>query len=287
MRDFDWKIISTLHTYKNITKTANILFIAQPTLTKRIQLIEEELGVSLIVRTTKGITLTAEGEYVAKKAEQILKHIDEIKLNFTNVSGGTVGTLRIGVPNSYAVFIMPKLLKEFSQLYPNIKFDIEIAPSNEIIKLVENHEVNVGFARGSYTTSLEKTLLSEDQVYLVNSTPIDLNNLPELPRIDYAREPSLEQAITTWWNQKYDKNAFVRMQVNHGNTAIAMVKQGLGYAFFSDKNFFKDSPELFSIPLIFSNGSYFTRKTHLYYLKEEPYNQVSLNFINFAKNFEY
>ena len=287
MRDFDWKIISTLHKYKNITKAANILFIAQPTLTKRIQLIEEELGVSLIVRTTKGVTLTAEGEYVARKAEQILKYIDEIKLNFTNVSGGTVGTLRIGVPNSYAEFIMPDLLSQFSALYPNIKFDMEIAASNEIIKLVENHEVNVGFARGSYTTSLEKVLLADDQVYLVNKEPIELDDLPDLPRIDYAREPSIEQAITTWWNQRYDRKALVRMQVNHGNTAIAMVKAGLGYAFFSDRNFFKDTPSLYSEPLIFTDGTYFTRKTHLYYTKEETYNQVALNFINFAKSFDY
>lgn len=287
MRDFDWKIISTLHKYKNITKTANILFIAQPTLTKRIQLIEEELGVSLIVRTTKGVTLTAEGEYVAQKAEQILKHIDEIKLNFTNFSGGTVGTLRIGVPNSYAVFIMPDLLSQFSALYPNIKFDIEIAASNEIIKLVENHEVNVGFARGSYATSLEKVLLAEDQIYLVNKSPIELDALPDLPRIDYAREPSLEQAISTWWEQRYTRKALVRMQVNHGNTAIAMVKAGLGYAFFSDRNFFKDTPSLYSEPLTFTDGTSFTRKTHLYYMKEETYNQVALNFINFAKSFEY
>ena len=287
MRDFDWKIIATLHKYKNISKTANILFIAQPTLTKRIQLIEEELGVSLVVRTTKGVTLTAEGEYVARKAEQILRAIDEIKLNFTNASGGTVGTLRIGVPNSYAVYIMPKLLKEFSDLYPNIKFDIEIAASNEIIKLVENHEVNVGFARGSYTTSLEKVLLADDQVFLVSKDPLDLDKLPELPRIDYAREPSIESAINTWWNQRYKEKPLIRMQVNHGNTAIAMVREGLGYGFFSDRNFFKDAPELYAQPLIFTDGTYFTRKTHLYYVKDETYNQVAMNFINFAKNFEY
>ena len=287
MRDFDWKIISTLHTYRNITKTANILFITQPALTKRIQAIEEELGVSLFVRTTKGISLTAEGEYVAEQAEEILKHIDKIKLNFANISGGTVGTLRIGVPNSLAVYVMPKLLREFSKLYPDIKFDIEISPSNEIIKLVENHEVNVGFARGTYVTSLERTLLSEDQVYIVNSEPIDLENLPGLPRIDFTREPSIEQAIKSWWNERYDISATVRMLVNNGNTAIAMVKEGLGYGFFADPNFYKNSPELHSLPLVFADGTSFTRKTHLYYTKDELVNKIALNFINFAKCYDY
>lgn len=75
MRDLDWEIIHTLHTYKNITKTADMLFIAQPTLTKRIQLIEEELRVSIIIRSSKGVTFTSEGEYVAKKAKQILDTI--------------------------------------------------------------------------------------------------------------------------------------------------------------------------------------------------------------------
>lgn len=287
MRDFDWQIISSLHTYKNITKAANVLFIAQPTLTKRIQLIEEELGVSIIVRNTKGITFTAEGEYIAQKADEILKCIDELKLNLSNISGGTVGTLRIGVPNSYAVYVLPNMLKEFSALYPDIKFDIVIAPSDKIISYVENHEINIGFARGTYVTPSEKYLLSVDQIYLVNLTPIELDKLPELPQIDYPREPYISKAIDIWWNQHFNKPANIRMKVNHGNSAVAMVKCGLGYAISSDKNFFKDDPNLFSLPLTYKNGSAFTRKTHLYYQKDQLHNKIAVNFIEFAKNFDY
>ena len=283
MRDFDWQIISALHTHKNITKAANILFIAQPTLTKRIQLIEEELGVNIIVRNTKGVSFTPEGEYIAQRTKDILKIIDEISLHLNNKSDGTVGTIRIGVPNSYAVYVIPNMLKEFSTLYPGIKFDIVIAPSNEIISLVENSEINLGFARGTYITSLEKSLLSVDQIYLVNLKPVELEDLAELPQIDYPREPYISKAIDIWWNQHFNKAANIRMKVNHGNTAMAMVKCGLGYAISSDKNFFKDDPDLYSLPLTHKDGTSFTRKTHLYYSRDQLQNKTAMHFIDFAK----
>jgi DNA-binding transcriptional LysR family regulator len=70
MRDQDWAIISKLHSEKNITRTADLVFMTQPTLTKRIQQIEEELGIALVTRSSKGVVFTPEGEYVAKKAEK-------------------------------------------------------------------------------------------------------------------------------------------------------------------------------------------------------------------------
>ena len=51
MRDYDWQILVTLHSTQSITKTAELLFISQPALTKRIQAIETELGVPLLIRS--------------------------------------------------------------------------------------------------------------------------------------------------------------------------------------------------------------------------------------------
>jgi DNA-binding transcriptional LysR family regulator len=91
MRDLDWQIIATLHSERNITKVAELLFITQPALTKRIQQIENELGTALITRSTKGVAFTSEGEYAAARAREILALIDDVKQHIeqTNlVEGG-------------------------------------------------------------------------------------------------------------------------------------------------------------------------------------------------------
>ena len=287
MRDLDWEIIHTLHTYKNITKTADMLFIAQPTLTKRIQLIEEELGVSIIIRSSKGVTFTSEGEYVAKKAKQILDTIEDVKFNLSNATGGTKGTLHIGVPNSYARFVLPSLIEKFSIKYPDIKLDVNTALSSEINKMAENREINIGFVRGNVTGDIEKLLVSEDQIYIVNNSPIELDNLPNLFQIDYTKEPTIVKATDVWWKQRFSKPPNIRMKVNHGDTCLAMIKHNLGYGIFSDKNFFKNDPSLFSIPLVYKDGSKFTRKTYLVYHKEEVYNALVNNFIDFIKEIDF
>lgn len=66
MDERDWQIISTLYKYKNITKTANTLFISQPALTARIKQIENELDVKLLQRSNKGVSFTSYGEYTAQ-----------------------------------------------------------------------------------------------------------------------------------------------------------------------------------------------------------------------------
>ncbi|MEA5083658.1 MAG: LysR family transcriptional regulator [Lachnospiraceae bacterium] len=287
MRDIDWQIISTLHEYKNITKAANLLFIAQPTLTKRIQLIEEELGVTIITRSTKGVSFTAEGAFIALKAQQILNTFNDIKLNISQSTNGEIGTLRLGVPNSYARFVLPSLIAKFTEIYKDIKLEIATALSSEVVNLVENREVDVGFVRGNFTTNLEKLEVSDDQIYIVSKSPINLENLPTIPQIEYTKEPTVIKATDIWWKQHFAKPPNIRMKVNHGDTCLAMIKQNLGYGIFSDKNFFKHDPSLFSLPLIYKDGTAFTRKTFLVYHKDDLHNTVLNNFVVFIDKYDF
>ncbi|WP_238933669.1 helix-turn-helix domain-containing protein [Brevibacillus choshinensis] len=70
MDDRDWQVLHILYNQKNITKTAQLLFITQPALTKRLMQIEEEFGVKIVNRGIKGVHFTPEGELLAKRAGQ-------------------------------------------------------------------------------------------------------------------------------------------------------------------------------------------------------------------------
>ena len=168
MRDFDWKILSTLYRTKNITKTAELLFITQPALTRRLQQIETELGTVLILRTNKGVSFTPNGKYIALKSVEILNTIEDIKTNITKASDGLRGTLRLGAPNSYIHFIIPELIEKFIQRYPDIHVEIHTNLSHELLKDLEAKELDISFVRGDIATVLEKKLLSNDQIYVIS-----------------------------------------------------------------------------------------------------------------------
>ena len=287
MRDQDWKIIASLHTTKSISKTAGLLFITQSALSKRIQLIEQELNTTLFIRTSKGVIFTPEGEFVAQRALSILETIEDVQHNLENFSKGQFGTLHLGAPNSYTRFVLPTLIHDYSEKYPNVKINITTALSDHVIQLTENRSVQIGFARGAVPTSLEKLLLSEDQIYIVNSHPIDLAELPELPQIEYVKEPSIIQATHQWWYQHYDRKPNIRMKVNHGDTCLAMIRHDLGYGIISDSRFFRDNPDLFALPMVNKDGTAFTRKTWLIYPPAELHNRLAANFIEYVRGLDF
>jgi len=135
MEERDWQIIKTLYEQKNITKTARVLYMSQPTLTARIKQIEESLGTKLLYRGNKGITFTETGEYTVKFAEHILGEMQELRETITNMQEDVAGTLRIAAPSILARYFLPKLLGRFQDMYPKTKFDVQIAQSSDVISL--------------------------------------------------------------------------------------------------------------------------------------------------------
>ena len=153
MRDFDWQILVTLHKTHNISKTAELLYVSQPTLTKRIQVIEDELGIPLIVRSRKGSVFTAEGERIAQKAESIVAAIQEIKEDVAKRNKGAKGVLRLGVPYSYVRYVLPALMAEYVKTRPGVEFDVITGLSDELTRRVEDDSLDLTFARYRWRTT--------------------------------------------------------------------------------------------------------------------------------------
>ena len=92
----DWEILRHLKESRNITKTAQELFLTQPTVTKRLKQIEQEFQTQLFIRHSKGIVLTPEGLFLTQKAGIFLSEYDNIKANIQCISRENIqGTLRL------------------------------------------------------------------------------------------------------------------------------------------------------------------------------------------------
>lgn len=77
MKDFDWELLHELYKNPNLTKVANVLYITQPTLTKRLQHIEAEFDVTIVERTPKGLEFTPEGKHLAEQPLEDLSQLLE------------------------------------------------------------------------------------------------------------------------------------------------------------------------------------------------------------------
>jgi len=269
MRDTDWDIIVTLHKTGSITKTAELLFISQPALTKRIQSIEGELGFPLLIRTRTGSVFTPEGEKIAKKADQLVGMLREIKGDASSLSSGGAQTLRVGFPYSFVRYLLPDILEKFTEKMPNVEVEIHTMASQELVKAVEDGIIDVCFARFNAEESfLQRMLFSRDQAYLVNRTPLAEEDIPKHPYISYNMNPGSASTVNRWWTEHYGGMPEARYKVTTGDACLALVRRGLGTGIFMDGRYFPPNTGLWKLPLKNADGSPVQRNTWVFYRAE-------------------
>ncbi|MCM3714185.1 LysR family transcriptional regulator [Halalkalibacter oceani] len=275
MRDQDWQIIKVLFQTKNITKAANQLFISQPALTNRIQQIEKEFGVQLIHRGRRGVHFTSEGEYLAKTADEMLLKIRLIKEDVKNIGKDVTGTLRIAVSHIFTRYKLPRLLKLFHNLYPDVEFQVIAGRSKDVFQLVSNNDVHIGFVRGDYTWHESKHLLFEETICVASQRNISMENLPSLARVNYQTEPLLKTTIDNWWRENYSQPPLIGMEVDKVDTCKEMVIHGLGYGIFPSA-ILDDRQDLYKMDLLDKDGKPVIRKTWMI-VKDDT---LQLNIVN-------
>ncbi|MEK3936021.1 LysR family transcriptional regulator [Sporosarcina sp. FSL W7-1349] len=282
MNERDWLIIHTLFQEKNITNTGKVLYISQPTLTKRLQQMETELGVKIVNRGVKGVQFTTEGEYLAKRAEELLETFRGIREEIDNFNHYIAGTLRLGVSNFISKYKLPEWLIAFGETYPDVDFHIETGYSKQINHLAYHQDVHIGFIRGDYNWPGEKVLLFEEALCIASLHPIRLEELPNMPRIDYQTDSLYKHLTDNWWAERYSQAPLTRVTVDRGDTCKEMVLSGLGYAILPSL-FLEDVPQVHQVPLQTKEGLPVTQKTWMIYHKSAEELHVVKAFVDYIK----
>ncbi len=112
--------IYAVYQEKSFSKAARKLYVSQPWLSAAVKKTEQELGAQIFDRGTSPISLTEDGEYYIRQIERILAVQREINEHFSELSAASTAHLRIGSSMFFCTYVLPKLLGEFRQLYPNI-----------------------------------------------------------------------------------------------------------------------------------------------------------------------
>ena len=263
MTERDFEILEMLNKTKNITHAADLLYINQSALSKRIVAIEQELGVTLMVRSRQGIHFTAEGEKVLHYTQEAKKQLELMKIDLKENNAVISGTLRAGISINYSQYNLPQILSEYKKKFPKVITHITTEYSRNIFLKIMNGEIDVAVVRGEFPWNENKILLEKENICLIYHNQDIGKNLSDFQYIGRKTDITFEREMAQWLRENDLKIKKEGIYVDNINTCVEMVNQGLGWAIVPEiclKNFKGQIRAL-----VFKNGQAFTRSTYLLY----------------------
>lgn len=231
MREEDMKALVALRRTMNITKAAEELCVTQPTLSRRIQQFESELGITILKRSNKGIEFTQKGAFLAERANMALSFMEETLNAVSAVDDAESSVIKIAAANSYAEFTLPAILRRYRNMNPSVRFDIRSMMSPDVLRLVKNGAADLGIIRGEFAYCGWQRLLSRDRCSIVSKAPLDEGALPLTHHIDYPLSAPSRRLIDGWWNERFRTPPLTLCRVSTLSIAKQMAAAGLGFLF--------------------------------------------------------
>jgi DNA-binding transcriptional LysR family regulator len=132
---------------RNFTRAAERLHIAQPALSRQLRLLEEDLGVELMRRTTRTFALTDAGEHLLEHGRELLRHADALERTLRGFAAGSSGRIVVGYGTSAAYDTAPRLLGAIGERIPQLGVQTRVASVEQILSGLASGAVDVGIVR--------------------------------------------------------------------------------------------------------------------------------------------
>lgn len=221
------KVFVAVTKRKSISLGAKDLGVTQSNVTHRIKQLEKVLGYSLFHRVPKGVILTKEGEKLYPFAIDIVKKVQEAKLQMKNVSHQEL--LRIGTSQANAAIRLLDFCKKLNKKYPDMKIEISTNGTPSVTDDLLNYKIDIGFVAGDTNhKDIEVLNTFDDDLYLIESkTKKSPNTL-----IGY-RENSTHFLYLQEYMKSIGNSDFKTMIIQNYDVMQGFVKAGFGKAFLS------------------------------------------------------
>jgi len=153
--------------HQSFSRAAEVLQLTQPSITARIQALERELGEEMFERSGRGVKLTDGGRVFLPYVERILQTLREGRDAVEDVRNVQLGSLRLGSAITISTYVLPKMLQEFSKLYPGIDMVVRTGRSEQVLNMLLSDEVQVAIVRAINNQELDSVHLYDDEIALV------------------------------------------------------------------------------------------------------------------------
>ena len=245
------KYFLTVAREENFTRAAELLHITQPTLSRQLMQLEEEVGAQLFNRLSRKITLTQAGLILRRRAEEIVGLVQKTEKEISTCDEMVEGEISIGAGELYAVQYLPPLIKSFREIYPNVTFEIYTGNADQIKERIEDGLTDIGVMLEP--VSIEKyefIRLKDCERWVVLMPPDDpltaksaispqddpLTAKSAISPQDLAGKNvflvsrgTVRNEIASWFGSSF-KDIIITGSGNLPANKAIMVKEGLGYA---------------------------------------------------------
>ena len=240
---------------ENITKAAALLHLTQPTLSRQLMQLEEELGVQLFRRSRYHIELTEDGMLLRRRAQELVDLAEKTTREFTMRETELMGEIAIGAGETRSMSFLSRAMVSFRERYPKVTFRIFSATADDVKERLDTGLLDMGLLtepvdvgryafcrmkerdRWGVLVRLDSPLAGLDSV-----TPDDLE---QVPLIISGRE-RVQRELANWFGDRWERLQ-IAASLNLILNAANMVRYGVGTALSFDLNFSFD--DLRFIPL--------------------------------------
>jgi LysR family transcriptional activator of glutamate synthase operon len=231
------KYFQTVAHLEHITKAAEVLSIAQPSLSKTISQLEEDLGVPLFDRVGRQIRLNHFGKALLYRVERAFNELEQAQRELTDLEDGEQGVIELAI--HAGTQLLPDLLRTFRKYHPHIRFKVSEHVAHAALTKLERREVKLCITCLPLTrpTIHYLPLMTEDILLAVPSdhplaarAHISLDEIAHEPLVTLIPGYNLREITETFWEQ-HGFHPQIAFEVNNPGTIPALIKAGLGIGF--------------------------------------------------------
>ncbi|MCM3690817.1 LysR family transcriptional regulator [Neobacillus niacini] len=231
----------------SITGAAVFLHVTQPTLSRQLKDLEEELGKKLFIRSSHSIILTDDGMLLRKRAEEIVDMVDKLEAEFNSMEDTIGGDVYIGGGETDAIRQIAQVVKELQLRYPNIRYHLYSGNSDDVTERLDKGLLDFGIliqpadlSKYNYIDIPGKDVWG---VVMRKDSPLafkdsieaeDLLNVPVICSRQAIKQTFSKNEFADWFGEDFDKLNIVATY-NLAYNASIMVEEGIGYAVVLDK----------------------------------------------------
>ena len=228
---------------QSFSLAAQRLYLSQPTLSRQLRELEEELGKKLLIRGNKGVTLTEEGMMLRKRAEEIVELLDKTEQEVRNSSDHVSGKIYIGAGETYAIKLIADTARKLQEDHPGIDYSIYSADGTDVLERLDKGLLDFGLIfqhpdaakYESIEIPLKDTwgVLVRKDHELAGASSLKLEELKDYPLI-IPRQPNHNTMISDLV-MKHAPDAHIAAEYNLVYNASVLVDEGLGCAVTFDR----------------------------------------------------
>lgn len=279
-----------LGSFSGVAKKAGI---TQPAVTFQIQKLEHELGVRLIDRTRRDITLTAAGKRLLSFAESVDRERGQLRHDLEQLREDVSGELLIAASTIPGEFLIPPLLAKFKAMHPAVKVQVDISDSLAVINGVRENRYELGFCgvppEGQELTSIK---IAEDRIVLIVFPEHPFARRDRIAAEELEGESLILRENTSGTQRNLEsylareginvKKLIPTLILGTSQAVVAAVEGGAGIAFVSNLAI-KKSLALGLIKQVRINGIELKRDFYCIYRRERVVSRLVEEFINFVQ----